>query len=381
MVNNLPTDNCRHRGYKAAHIWSCPPQRGDAYIFHRHPPHQRTPGKDRLRVWYEKCLEDVVNQGIATEVVSLYDEYFTSEGKLRAENGLPPFFDGDYWTQEAKRVFQDLGKPKKGKKGKKQKAAQSKPSFASSLQLREPTTPRHDFGLDSPGVLTRRQSSTPSPGAGASPVAPIHAVQGRRRSRSRLNSEDVVRTKRSIMPDDSVLKRQRVEATLPSDTAAASESLKLTVPASKTSGSAKSPSSPPALTLKDFDVDPLQMLAERLKPMAPEFFVVKFSPVGTPGGDSALQRSPSLRPLTRSKSTDSASAESQSEASTVATQPSSVKRISCDFFDTRTGFLRMCQGNNYQVCYRIQLVLSALINSCLFLFSLTLCAGPSTLRL
>ena len=24
-------------------------------------------------------------------------------------------------------------------------------------------------------------------------------------------------------------------------------------------------------------------------------------------------------------------------------------RISCDFFDTRHGFLRMCQGNNFQV--------------------------------
>jgi E1A/CREB-binding protein len=36
------------RGFKQGHIWSCPPQRGDNFIFWNHPPHQKTPSRDRL---------------------------------------------------------------------------------------------------------------------------------------------------------------------------------------------------------------------------------------------------------------------------------------------------------------------------------------------
>ncbi|CAM9160177.1 unnamed protein product, partial [Ectocarpus fasciculatus] len=44
------------RGFEHCHIWACPPQRGDNFIFWCHPPHQRTPSRDRLTSWYNIML-------------------------------------------------------------------------------------------------------------------------------------------------------------------------------------------------------------------------------------------------------------------------------------------------------------------------------------
>lgn len=44
------------RGFQHCHIWACPPQRGDNFIFWCHPPHQRTPSRDRLTSWYNHML-------------------------------------------------------------------------------------------------------------------------------------------------------------------------------------------------------------------------------------------------------------------------------------------------------------------------------------
>lgn len=68
--------NARHRGYDTCHIWACPPQRGDGYIFHCHPPSQRVPGKDRLREWYDEMLKPMEKEGTVTRINSLFDEYF-----------------------------------------------------------------------------------------------------------------------------------------------------------------------------------------------------------------------------------------------------------------------------------------------------------------
>ncbi|CAM9864779.1 unnamed protein product [Choristocarpus tenellus] len=50
-------DWLRRRGFVAAHIWSCPPQRGNNFIFWCHPPHQKTPTRDRLANWYNAMLK------------------------------------------------------------------------------------------------------------------------------------------------------------------------------------------------------------------------------------------------------------------------------------------------------------------------------------
>jgi hypothetical protein len=64
--------NARARGYERAYIWACPPQRGDGYIFHVHPPSQRVPGKERLREWYDEMLAGMMVRTLRTP--QLYNE-------------------------------------------------------------------------------------------------------------------------------------------------------------------------------------------------------------------------------------------------------------------------------------------------------------------
>eukprot|EP00957_Ditylum_brightwellii_P050494 3829104-Ditylum_brightwellii.AAC.1 len=46
----------RARGFESAHIWACPPSRGNSFVFWVHPLCQRTPTRDRLEQWYHQAL-------------------------------------------------------------------------------------------------------------------------------------------------------------------------------------------------------------------------------------------------------------------------------------------------------------------------------------
>ena len=134
------------RGFKQAHIWSCPPQRGDSFIFWCHPSHQRTPSRERLNQWYINMLYRAALLHIIDDVDTLWNEYFgmlsrREEGPVRAaaksslvgKGGLqkgvgksaggmsssgsvssvsdqnvlvqcPPVFEGDFWVIEYIRV-------------------------------------------------------------------------------------------------------------------------------------------------------------------------------------------------------------------------------------------------------------------------------------
>lgn len=69
------------RGFKHGHIWSCPPQRGDNFIFWCHPPHQRTPSRDRLNAWYNSILLRSSKLGVLEEVGTLWSAYFSGYGR------------------------------------------------------------------------------------------------------------------------------------------------------------------------------------------------------------------------------------------------------------------------------------------------------------
>ena len=64
------------RGFKQAHIWSCPPQRGDNFIFWSHPAHQKTPSRDRLNAWYNDMLLRATKLGVIAEMDNLFGAYF-----------------------------------------------------------------------------------------------------------------------------------------------------------------------------------------------------------------------------------------------------------------------------------------------------------------
>lgn len=122
-------DYARQRGFATAHIWACPPLKGDDYIFYAKPEDQKTPRDSRLRQWYIDMLTDCQNRGIVGKLTDMYDLYFANE-KLDAT--AVPYHEGDYFPGEAENIIKILeeGSGKKGggggKKNKKKNQSKSK---------------------------------------------------------------------------------------------------------------------------------------------------------------------------------------------------------------------------------------------------------------
>lgn len=75
MIGYLQWAQCR--GFQQCHIWSCPPQRGDNFIFWCHPTHQRTPSRERLSSWYSSILCRATSLKIIDSTKNLYKSYFS----------------------------------------------------------------------------------------------------------------------------------------------------------------------------------------------------------------------------------------------------------------------------------------------------------------
>jgi E1A/CREB-binding protein len=121
-------DYVRRRGFSTAHIWACPPLKGDDYILYAKPEDQKTPKDDRLRQWYIDMLMECQRRGIVGKVTNMYDQYFAN-GKNDAT--VVPYMDGDYFPAEAENIIKDLEEGKSGKKSgaegkKKEKKAKQK---------------------------------------------------------------------------------------------------------------------------------------------------------------------------------------------------------------------------------------------------------------
>lgn len=110
-------DYVRNRGYATAHIWACPPLKGDDYILYAKPEDQKTPKDDRLRQWYIDMLVKCQQRGVVGKVTNMYDHYFSNKGN---DATVVPYMDGDYFPAEVENIIKDIEEGKTGKKGTQQ---------------------------------------------------------------------------------------------------------------------------------------------------------------------------------------------------------------------------------------------------------------------
>ena len=107
-------DYVRRKGFATAHIWACPPLKGDDYILYAKPEDQKTPKDDRLRQWYIDMLVDCQKRGIVGTVTNMYDLYFANDNN---DATAVPYMDGDYFPAEVENIIKDIEEGKAGKKG------------------------------------------------------------------------------------------------------------------------------------------------------------------------------------------------------------------------------------------------------------------------
>jgi E1A/CREB-binding protein len=130
-------DYVRRRGFSTAHIWACPPLKGDDYILYAKPEDQKTPKDDRLRQWYVDMLNESQRRGIVGKITNMYDLYFSNE---KNDATVVPYMDGDYFPAEVENIIKDIQEGKSGKKAnadgkkKKEKAKQKKKSGRSGTR-------------------------------------------------------------------------------------------------------------------------------------------------------------------------------------------------------------------------------------------------------
>lgn len=110
-------DYVRKRGFSSAHIWACPPLKGDDYILYAKPEDQKVPKDDRLRQWYIDMLVESQRRGIVGKVTNMFDLYFSNP---KNDATIVPYMDGDYFPAEVENIIKDIEEGKTGKKGNSQ---------------------------------------------------------------------------------------------------------------------------------------------------------------------------------------------------------------------------------------------------------------------
>ena len=116
-------DYVRCKGYSTAHIWACPPLKGDDYILFAKPEDQKIPKDERLRQWYIDMLHECQRRGIVGKMTNAYDLYFAND---KNDATVLPYMEGDYFPGELENIIKDIDegknlskKPDKSGKGKK----------------------------------------------------------------------------------------------------------------------------------------------------------------------------------------------------------------------------------------------------------------------
>lgn len=317
-------DFVKQLGFHTAHLWACPPLKGDDYILYCHPESQKTPKSDRLRQWYVDMLVKAQAEDVVWQITNMYDEYWRDD--LSA--CVLPYFEGDYWVGLAEDLIEKIEAEKPKKAPKKPAAAKRKTAE---------TTKRGS-----------KKSKAKKPKRRKTGVAGIEADAGGDGG----NGSDGD----GGGDDDN-----------DDDTGGEDEG----------GGSEKAKKETPLTSLDAVDrtvTDPLMVkLGEVIEPMKDDFLVVKLHPscrvcnttvlqgvtwqdprtktdvclnpkvVQTVLCDACYQRAkltpkllPRLKPLVRT----------EMHIPLKITDPDEVK--DSEFFDTRQAFLSLCQGNHYQ---------------------------------
>lgn len=96
-------EHARALGYTALHLWACPPQKGDDYVFYSHPPAQLIPSQARLEKWYKTVFARGKEAGIIENFRNLTEDDISTISDL-------PYFDGDFWTNVLEDIIKKLKK-------------------------------------------------------------------------------------------------------------------------------------------------------------------------------------------------------------------------------------------------------------------------------
>ncbi|TDH72718.1 hypothetical protein CCR75_002517 [Bremia lactucae] len=132
-------EDCKNRGFHTCHIWSCPPLKGDDYIFFCKPENQKIPKSARLRQWYQKLLEQAKHDGLVANISNLYAEYYM---KKKAAHELP-YFEGDYWprlAEDLSKQLEEKDQNNRNKIGGANDGAEAGGMKAMPLDLKAPTS-------------------------------------------------------------------------------------------------------------------------------------------------------------------------------------------------------------------------------------------------
>ena len=138
-------DFVRIKGFATAHIWACPPLKGDDYILYAKPEDQKTPKDDRLRQWYLDMLIIAQKRGIVGRLTNMYDLYFADE---KNDATIVPYMDGDYFPAEAENIIKDIEEGKGNKKNSTSAKKKNKKSQKAKTKSKSGRGGTRSTGID-----------------------------------------------------------------------------------------------------------------------------------------------------------------------------------------------------------------------------------------
>ncbi|TMS33510.1 hypothetical protein L596_001242 [Steinernema carpocapsae] len=99
-------DHSRKMGYDEAHVWSCPPRKGDDFIFNCHPQEQVIPSRDHLRKWYINLFERGIKEGVLVAWNTCWKH--AKKKKMRTPMDYP-YLRGNHWDRVIEELIQQDG--------------------------------------------------------------------------------------------------------------------------------------------------------------------------------------------------------------------------------------------------------------------------------